>query len=90
VPVVVGLIGYGTFMLVLQKSTLGASITLCLRAICVLALATVLAYPLIEPGGRVVDYFGAILLAGSVFALGVFIAERVGVDVFAATANDDL
>jgi len=83
VPVAVGLIGYGTFLCALQKSSFPPAITLLLRALCALALTATLAFPLIVEAGRLVDYAGAILLAGALFSLGVFVAERVGVDVFA-------
>lgn len=86
-PVVVGLVGYGTFVCALQKSSFPPVVVLLLRSLCVLALAAVLAFPLLVPGGRIIDYLGAILLAGALFALGVFVAERAGVDLFVRNAE---
>jgi hypothetical protein len=48
----------------------------------VLVMLAIVAYPLIDSYTRTVDTIGSILFAGVVFTLGVFVAGRVGVNLF--------
>jgi hypothetical protein len=80
---VVGLVGYGSWLLVLRGSALPAGMRRLLSAICVFALLAIVVYPLIDPYARVVDIAGAVLLAGALFALGIYAAGRVGVNMLA-------
>ena len=46
-----------------------------------LALLAIVAYPIVDPYTRMIDIVGAVVLAGALFALGLFIADRVGVNM---------
>jgi hypothetical protein len=45
-------------------------------------LLYVIAFPLIDPNVRAVDFAGAALFAGGLLSAGVFVAQRCGVDLF--------
>ena len=81
VSAVVGLIAYGSWLLIIPVSTLPTWMKRPLSAVCVLALMTIVAYPAIDAYTRAVDTLGSILFAGGLFALGVFVAGRVGVNL---------
>ena len=87
VSAVVGLIAYGGWLLVLRESTLPAWLKRLLSGLCLLAVLAILAYPAINAYTRVVDLAGSILFAGALFALGIFVARRVGVDLLARNAT---
>jgi hypothetical protein len=82
VSAVVGLVGYGSWLLILRENMFSKRIRRVLSALCVLAVLAIVAYPAIYPYGRVIDIVGAVALAGSLFALGIYVADRVGVDLF--------
>lgn len=77
----VGLVAYGSWLLILRESTLSAGVRRLLSACCVVALLAILAYPVIDPYIRTIDLAGSVALAGSMFALGIFVADRVGVNL---------
>ena len=81
VSAVVGLIAYGSWLLIIPATTLPAWLKRLLSAVCVLALMAIAAYPVIDAYTRAVDTLGSILFAGALFALGVFVAGRVGVNL---------
>jgi hypothetical protein len=82
VAAVVGLIAYGSWLLIIPESTMPTWMKRVLGAICVLAILVILAYPLIDAYTRTVDTVGAVLFAGALSTLGVFVAGRVGVNLF--------
>jgi hypothetical protein len=83
VSAVVGLIAYGSWLLIIPESRVNAWVKRALSAVCVLAIATIVVYPLIDAYTRIVDIIGSVLFAGALFTLGVFVARRVGVNLFA-------
>jgi hypothetical protein len=76
-----GLIAYGSWLLILRESTLSAWPKRVLSALCVLALLAIVAYPAITAYSRAIDIAGAVLFAGFLFTLGIVVARRVGVDL---------
>ncbi|MFY9631393.1 MAG: hypothetical protein WAJ94_07255 [Candidatus Cybelea sp.] len=87
VAAVVGLIAYGGWLLILRESTLPVWLKRLLSGLCLLAVLVILAYPAINAYTRTVDLAGSVLFAGSLFALGIFVARRVGVDLLARNAS---
>lgn len=87
---VVGLVAYGSWLLILRESTLSARIRGLLTAACALALLAIVAYPVIDPYTRWVDVVGAGVLAGALFALGLFVADRVGVNMLGSSSHETL
>jgi hypothetical protein len=83
VGAVVGLVAYGSWLLILRESTLSGWLKRVLSGLCALAVLAILAYPAINAYTRMVDLAGSLLLAGALFALGIFVARRVGVDLLA-------
>jgi hypothetical protein len=81
VSAVVGLIAYGSWLLIIPVSTLPTWLKRLLSSVCVLALMAIVLYPAIDAYTRAVDTLGSILFAGALFALGVFVAGRVGVNL---------
>jgi hypothetical protein len=81
VSAVIGLIAYGSWLLIIPVSTLPTWMKRLLSAVCVLALVAIVAHPAIDAYTRAVDTLGSILFAGALFALGVFVAGRVGVNL---------
>jgi hypothetical protein len=88
IAAVVGLVAYGSWLLILRESTLSTAIRRLLSAVCVLAVLAVVGYPLIDPYTRTIDIVGAIALAGALFALGIFVAGRVGVNLLGRTDRE--
>ncbi len=86
VSAVVGLIAYGSWLLIIPESSVKAWMKRALSAVCVLAMLTIVAYPLIDAYTLIVDTIGSALFAGALFTLGVFVARRVGVNLFARGA----
>ncbi len=81
VSAVVGLVAYGSWLLIIPVSTLPAWAKRVLIAICALAILAIVAYPALDAYTRTVDTIGAILFAGALFTLGIFVARRVGVNL---------
>jgi len=81
ISAVVGLVAYGSWLLIIPVSTLSTWVKRALSAVCVLALLVIVAYPAIDAYTRTVDTIGAVLFAGALFTLGMFVANRVGVNL---------
>ncbi len=81
VSAVVGLIAYGSWLLIIPVSALPTWTKRLLSAVCVLALIAIVAYPAIDAYTRAIDTLGSILFAGALFSLGIFVAGRVGVNL---------
>lgn len=81
VSAVVGLVAYASWLLIIPSSTLPVSAKRVLSAICALAVLTIVAYPAIDAYTRTADTIGAVLFAGTLFTLGIFVASRVGVNL---------
>lgn len=88
VAAVVGLIAYGSWLLIIPVSALPTWTKRLLSAVCVLALLAIAGYPAIDAYTRVVDTLGSILFAGALFSLGIFVAGRVGVNLLRRGEGD--
>lgn len=88
VSAVVGLIAYGSWLLIIPVSTLPTWMKRLLSAVCVLALIAIVAYPAIDAYTRAIDTLGSILFACALFSLGIFVAGRVGVDLLRRSKVD--
>lgn len=78
----VGIIAYAGWLLIVHRSALSGGTRGVLGLLCVLALALPIAYPLINLYVRPIDVLGSYLLAASCLALGVYVAQRAGVELF--------
>ncbi|MGA7201618.1 MAG: hypothetical protein WBX26_07300 [Candidatus Cybelea sp.] len=76
-----GLVAYGSWLVILRESSLSAVARVLLTTFSLFALLVTVAFPLIDPDVRVVDIVGPLLLAGGIFTFGIFVADRVGVNV---------
>ncbi len=83
VSAVVGLIAYGSWLLIIPETTISIWLKRALSVVCVVALLAIVAYPLIDAYTRIVDTIGSVLFAGALFTLGIFVAGRVGVNLLA-------
>ena len=83
VAAAVGLIAYGSWLLVLRDSAPSGWLRRVLGALCVLAILAIVAYPAINAYTRAIDLARSVLFAGALFTLGILVARRVGVDLLA-------
>jgi hypothetical protein len=81
VAAVVGLIAYASWLLVIRESALPIWAKRALQALCVIAIFTVLLYPMIDEYTRAIDNIGGIVFAAALFIIGIAVANRVGVNV---------
>lgn len=82
---VVGLIAYGSWLLIIPETSLPAWLKRALTALCALAVLAIVFYPAIDAYIRVVDTIGSVLFAGALFTLGIAVANRVGVSLLRRT-----
>lgn len=79
---VTGLIAYGTWLLILAGSAIPLWRKRVFGTLCIIALLFIVSYPLIDPYVSPIDIAGSVLFAAACFAFGVFVAARVGVNLF--------
>lgn len=79
---VTGFLAYGSWLLIVDRSATTPWKKRILGTLCILALLSVASYPLINPYVNPIDIAGSLLFAAACFAFGVFVATRVGVNLF--------
>jgi len=79
---VTGLLAYSSWLLIIDRSAMQLWKKRVLGTLCILALLGVLTYPLINSWVNPIDIAGSVLFAASCFCFGVFVATRIGVNLF--------
>ncbi len=88
-PTVVGLIAYGSWLLIIPGSTLSPWMKRVLTIACALALLIIIGYPAIDAYTRVIDTIGSIIFAAFLFSVGLFVANRVGVNLLSFRKSEE-
>lgn len=79
---ITGLVAYSSWLLIVARGAMPPWKKRALGGICILALLFIASYPLINPYVDSIDIAGSVLFAASCLAFGIFVATRVGVNLF--------